>query len=160
LLHEAAQGKEELAIQFLDRCRALSLKTIRNSADPTEQRILREEADFRLLTSFIYGMRGEAGRELRICNTETIDQALSIATVVYNAKKIESRYRNYDTLAVKTGENNITYPKGFGPSWRQDSQPQGSPVRRPQGRRNRSRERVRPGHVLRLRTARPHSKRL
>jgi hypothetical protein len=78
LLHEAAQGKEESPIQFLDRCRALSLKTVRKSADPTEQRILREEADFRLLTGFIYGMRGETGRELQIRNLETLDQALSM----------------------------------------------------------------------------------
>jgi hypothetical protein len=60
LLHESAQGKEESLIQFLDRCRALSLKTTRKIADPTEQHILREEADFRLVTSFIYGMREEA----------------------------------------------------------------------------------------------------
>jgi hypothetical protein len=142
LLHEATQGKEDSPIQFLDRCRALSLKTIRKSADPTEQSILKEEADFRLLTSFIYGMRGEAGRDLRIRNPETIDQALSIATVVYNAKKMEPRYRDYNTLAVKTGERNFT--KGHRPSWRQNSQPQWSPARRPRGRRDRSRDRVRP----------------
>jgi hypothetical protein len=144
LLHEATQRKEESPIQFLDRCRALSLKTVRKSADPTEQRILKEEADFRLLTSFMYGMRGEAGRELRIRNPETLDQALSIATVVYNAKKVELRHRDYDTLAVKKGEKNFTNPRGYGPPWRQSGQPQGSPVRRPQGRRDRSRDRVRP----------------
>ncbi|PNF31083.1 hypothetical protein B7P43_G16331 [Cryptotermes secundus] len=87
LLHEATQSKNESSIQFLDRCRVLSAKTIRQSADPTEQRILKQEADFRLLTSFIYGMKGEAGRELRIRNPETLDQALNIATVVYNAKR-------------------------------------------------------------------------
>jgi hypothetical protein len=32
-LHEATQGKEESPIQFLDRCRALSLKTVRKSAN-------------------------------------------------------------------------------------------------------------------------------
>lgn len=63
-LHEAAQRREETPIQFLDRCRALSQKTVRKSADPTEQRILREEAETRLLTSFVYGLRGETGREL------------------------------------------------------------------------------------------------
>jgi hypothetical protein len=93
ILHEATQGKDESPIQFLDRCRALSAKTVRKSAKSTEQRVLREEADFRLLTSFIYGMRGEAGRELRFRNPETIEEALSIATVVYNAKKLEPRHR-------------------------------------------------------------------
>ncbi|PNF14145.1 hypothetical protein B7P43_G17714 [Cryptotermes secundus] len=61
-------------------------KTIRKSSDPTEQRIRKEEADFRLLTSFIYGMRGKVGRELKIRNPETVEQALSIATMVQNAK--------------------------------------------------------------------------
>jgi hypothetical protein len=143
-LHEATQGKEESLIQFLDRDRALSLKTVRKSADPTEQCILKEETNFRLLTSFTYGMRGEAGHELQIRNPETLDQALSMATVVYKAKKMELRHRDYDTLAVKKGEKNFTNLRGYGPSWRQGGQPQGSPVRRPQGQRDRSRDRVRP----------------
>jgi hypothetical protein len=104
---------------------------------------LKEEADFRLLTSFVYGMRGEAGHELRIHNPETLDQTLSIATVVYNALKVELRHRDYDTLAVKKGEN-FTNPRGYGPPRRQSGQRQGSPVRRPQRRRDRSRDRVRP----------------
>jgi hypothetical protein len=64
------------------------------SKDRKEKRILKEEAGFRLLTSFIYGMRAEAGRELRIRNPETLDQALSMATVVYNAKKTELLHRD------------------------------------------------------------------
>jgi hypothetical protein len=73
LLHEVTQGKDESPIQFLDRCRAISTKTARKSVNPTEQRILREEAECRLLTSFVYGMKGEAGHELRICNPEMIE---------------------------------------------------------------------------------------
>jgi hypothetical protein len=161
LLQKATQRKEESPIQFLDRCRALSLKTARKSADPTERRILQEEADFRLLTCFIYGMRGEAGRELRIRNTETLDQALSIATVVCNAEKMELRQRDYDTLVVREGEKKFRNLRRYRPPRRQSGQPQGSPVRRPQGRRDRSRDRVRPpSHVLLVRTARPHSKEL
>ncbi|PNF25200.1 hypothetical protein B7P43_G17706 [Cryptotermes secundus] len=100
LLHEASQGKEESPIQFLDRCRALSTKTVRKSEDPTVQRILKEEAEFRLLTSFVYGMRGEAGRELRIRNPETLDQALNIATVVYNAKQMELHRKEHDWVRL------------------------------------------------------------
>jgi hypothetical protein len=48
LLHEATQGKDESPSQFLDRCRTLSAKTIRQTADPIEQCILKEEADCRL----------------------------------------------------------------------------------------------------------------
>lgn len=144
LLHEASQGKEETPIQFLDRCRALSSKTIRRSLDPTEQRILKEEAEYRLLTSFIYGMRGEAGRELRIRNPETLEQALTIATVVYNAKKMEHRRKEHETLTVKTERDSDTNPKGKRTPWQQRSQPRGSQVRRPQERRDRRRDWVRP----------------
>ncbi|PNF21981.1 hypothetical protein B7P43_G17812, partial [Cryptotermes secundus] len=97
LIHEAKQEKEESPIQFLNRCRGLSVKTVRKSADPTEQRILKEEADFRLLTSFIYGMRGEAGRELRIRNSETLEQGLNMATVVYG-RPHERKDKNRDLV--------------------------------------------------------------
>jgi hypothetical protein len=101
LLHNATQDKDESPLQFLDRCRVLSTKTMRVSDNPLEQRILREEAEFRLLTSFIHGMRGDPGKELRYRNPSTIDEALNIATVVYNANKIEPRPRNHEAFTVK-----------------------------------------------------------
>ncbi|PNF29642.1 hypothetical protein B7P43_G16386 [Cryptotermes secundus] len=144
LLLEATQGKEESPFQFLDRCRALSRKTVRKSEDPTEQRILKEEAEFRLLTSFIYGMRGEAGMELRIRNPGTLDQALNIATVVYYAKRMEFHRKDHDTLTVKTERKSFTSPKGYRSPWNQRSQQQGSPVQRSKERRDTNRDRVRP----------------
>ena len=144
LLHEATQGREESPIQFLDRCRALSAKTIRKSADPTEQRILKEEAEFRLLTSFIYGMKGEAGRELRIRNPETLDQALSVATVVYNARKVDLQHKNYDTLAVKAGGKDDARSRGYRPPMSQRRQQKGSPAQRSHERRGVDRDWVRP----------------
>ena len=145
LLHEATQGKDESPIQFLDRCRALSSKTIRRSADPVEQRILKEEADYRLLTSFIYGMKGEAGRELRIRNPGTLDEALNIATVVYNAKRVELRHKDYEALSVKTdGREDYASPSRYRPPLRRRDQPRRSPGRRPQERWEQKRDRVRP----------------
>ncbi|PNF41928.1 hypothetical protein B7P43_G14829 [Cryptotermes secundus] len=145
LLHEATQSKDESPIQFLDRCRALRAKTIRKSADPTEQRTLKEEADFRLLTSFIYCMKREAGRELRIRNPKTSDQALNIAIVVYNDKRVELRHKDYEALAVKTdGREDFANPKGYRPPLRQRDQPRKSPGRRTQERWEQKRDRVRP----------------
>jgi hypothetical protein len=129
-LHEATQGKEESPIQFLDRCRALSLKTVRKSANPNEQRVLREEAEYRLLTSFIYGLRGEAGRELRIHNPETLDQALNMATMIYNAKKMEQRQRRYDTFTVRMQDRDYTDFKESKPKWRQSNPQQPRPLAR------------------------------
>lgn len=59
--------------------------------DATEQRILKEEAEFRLLTSFIYGLRGSAGRELKLRTPNSIEEALDIATIIYNTEKLENR---------------------------------------------------------------------
>jgi hypothetical protein len=63
-----------------------------------EELILREEAEYRLLTSFIYGMQGEIGSELRFCNPETIEQALNITTVVYDAIRLEPCQRNRECV--------------------------------------------------------------
>jgi hypothetical protein len=90
LLHEAVQKKEESPAQFLDRCRILSAKTIRKTANVIEQRMLKDEADFRLLTSFIHSVTGDPGKELRYRNLSSTEEALSIATVVYNASKLAS----------------------------------------------------------------------
>jgi hypothetical protein len=65
LLHVATQSKDESPAQFLDRCRVLSAKATRKGANPVEQKVLREEAEFRLFTSFIHGVRGDADKELR-----------------------------------------------------------------------------------------------
>ncbi|PNF30138.1 hypothetical protein B7P43_G01267 [Cryptotermes secundus] len=143
LHHEATHWKDESPIQFFDRCRALSTKTVRKSADPTEQRILKEEAEFRLLVSFIYEMRGEAGREMWIRNPETLNQALNVSTVVYSAKRMELHRKDHDTLTVKTERQSFTSPKGYKSPWNQRSQPQGSPVRRSKERRDTNRDRVR-----------------
>jgi hypothetical protein len=160
LLHEATQERDETPSQFLDKCRSLSSKTIRRGNNPVEQRILKEEAEFRLLTSFIYGMRGEAGRELRYRNPETLEQALNIATVVYNAKKLEHQHKNHETLAVKVEDKSSTPQRGPRSTWRRDRQPQRPPARRPRRQGNRNRDWVqtpvkcyacgRQGHIARF----------
>jgi hypothetical protein len=100
------------------------LKTVRKSANPNEQRVLSEEAEYRLLTSFIYGLRGEVGHELRIRNPETLDQALNMATVIHNAKKMEQRQKGYDTFTVRTQERDFIDFKESRSKWRQSSQQQ------------------------------------
>jgi hypothetical protein len=60
-------------------------------------------------------MKRKAGHELRIRNPETLEKALSMATVVYNAKKMEQRHKDYDTPTVKARERNITNSKEYRP---------------------------------------------
>lgn len=143
LLHNATQDKDESPLQFLDRCRVLSTKTMRVSDNPLEQRILREEAEFRLLTSFIHGMRGDPGKELRYRNPSTIDEALNIATVVYNANKIEPRPRNHEAFTVKVEpRSNTVNQRRDRPRWQPDRQYQKSPARQERRWDSRSKDRI------------------
>ena len=146
-LHEATQGRDESPIQFLDRCRALSQKTVRKNADPIEQRILREEAESRLLISFVYGLRGEPGHELRIRNPEKLEQALSMATVIYNANKTEQRHKEHATLAVHSNDRDTPEIQRNQPPWKGSRRLWGTSVRRSQGRVGRDRERIRPPFI-------------
>lgn len=54
-----------------------------------EQRILKEEAEFKLLISFIPGLRGSAGTELKFRTPNSIGKALNIGTIIYNTEKLE-----------------------------------------------------------------------
>jgi hypothetical protein len=108
LLHDAKQHKGESPSQFLDRCRALSLKTIRISRDAAEQRILKEEAESRLLTRFVHGLRSYAGRELRFRVPNTVYEALNIAMIIHNTEELERQEKNREIFWAKT-ESEICY---------------------------------------------------
>jgi hypothetical protein len=60
-----------------------------------EQRILREEADRRLLSAFVRGMQGAAGRELRFRGPTDLQKALRVATTVHDALKVEGGGGNW-----------------------------------------------------------------
>lgn len=90
-LQEARQEDGELPSQFLDRIRAITAKTIRKSGNPVEQKILADEAKFRLLSAFIHGMRGEAGKQLRFSMPGTVEEALRISEVIHRAVEMENK---------------------------------------------------------------------
>jgi hypothetical protein len=102
LLHDAKEYKGECPSKFFYRCRALSLKTIRISRDAVEQRILEEEAESRLVTSFVQGLRGYAGRELRFRVPNTVDEALNIAMIIHNNEELERQEKNREIFCAKT----------------------------------------------------------
>jgi hypothetical protein len=57
--------------------------------EPAAQRIHRENADRMLLSSFVAGLRGEPGKQVRYANPQNIEHALSIALTVEEAEKQE-----------------------------------------------------------------------
>jgi len=88
-LHTARQGRNEAHQEFADRCRALSQKVVCKLDDPADQRIHNENADRMLLASFVAGLAGEADRQTRFSNPQSLDQAQKIALTVQEAKKQE-----------------------------------------------------------------------
>jgi hypothetical protein len=88
-------------------------------------------------------MRGEAGKDLRFRNPSALDEALNIATDVYNERKLESHHRERELIAVKTEDRNLVNMKEQGVSKRSDKQYQGSQGNRFHGTCNGNRDRVR-----------------
>jgi hypothetical protein len=158
LLHEAVQKKDKSPAQFLDRCRILSTKTIRKTANVTEQRVLKEEADFRLLTSFIHGVAGDRGKELCYRNPSSIEAALGIATVVYNAAKTDVPRKEREVFTVKTVGPDQTKATGQGVSRRNDRRYQEPRVDKFRGSNNGRRDWVQNPVVLCLPAPRTYRK--
>lgn len=88
-LQTARQAKGESPKEFADRCRGLAQKVMAKTDDPLAQRVHRENAERMLLASFVSGLTGTPGRQVRYANPQTIDEALKIALSVQEAEKQE-----------------------------------------------------------------------
>jgi tRNA A37 N6-isopentenylltransferase MiaA len=99
-LQTARQAKTEDPQQFADRCRALAQKIVCKVDDPIAQRIHHKNAERMLLATFVNGLSGTPGLQVRYANPQTVDQALKIALSVLEAERherfSESFYTNFD----------------------------------------------------------------
>jgi len=105
-LQTAIQTKNEGPQEFADLCRALAQKVMCKDSDPVAQRIHHENAEWMLLASFVAGLSGVAGRQVRYQNPQTLQHALSIALSVREAENqerfSESFYAKFDeSVSVK-----------------------------------------------------------
>ena len=107
-LQTARQAKNEGPQEFADRCRALAQKVMCKDSDPVAQRIHRENAERRLLASFVAGLAGVAGRQVRYQNPQTLQHALSIALSVREEEKQE---RFSETFYAKFDESVSVKPR-------------------------------------------------
>jgi len=64
-LQTARQSKGESPREFADRCRAVANKVMCKVDDPAAQRIHRENADRMMLVSFVAGLSGVVGTQVR-----------------------------------------------------------------------------------------------
>ena len=90
-LQNATQRKSETPEQFADRCRRLCARTVRQVADPEQQRIINEEAERRMLAAYINGLAGNVGTQVRYRMPATLTEALQIASTVTEVETMEAR---------------------------------------------------------------------
>jgi hypothetical protein len=88
-LQTARQAKHEGPQEFADRCRALARKVMCKESDTVAQRIHRENSERMLLASFVAGLSGEVGRQVKFQNPQDLRQALTTALAVREALKQE-----------------------------------------------------------------------
>ena len=96
-LQNAKQGKNESSQDFADRCRALAQKIICKIDDPIAQRVHQKNAERMLLASFVAGLSGVAGRQVRYASPQTVHDALRIALAVQDAEKQEEFNNSFYT---------------------------------------------------------------
>jgi hypothetical protein len=101
-LQTARQAKNESPQEFADRCRAVAQKVMGKSDDPQIQRVHQENADRMLLASFVSGLRGVPGRQVRFANPQDLEQALRIAIMVQEAERQERFNESFYTRFKKS----------------------------------------------------------
>jgi len=75
----ARQARTESPQQFADRCKSLAQNVKLKSDDPQIQRIHRENADRMFLASFVSGLIGVPGRQVRFSHPRSLEEALKTA---------------------------------------------------------------------------------
>jgi hypothetical protein len=65
--------------EFADRCRGLSQKIMCKVSDPLVQQIHYENSKRMFLASFVAGLLGVPGKQVRYAKPQTMKQALTIA---------------------------------------------------------------------------------
>jgi hypothetical protein len=97
-LQTASQKKDESPEMFADRCRKLCENTIRQVSNPTEQKVIIEEAEHRLLAAYINGLYGMVGQQVRYRMPTTMAEAIQIATTVAAVNQHAQSQRNIFTI--------------------------------------------------------------
>jgi hypothetical protein len=99
-LKTAKKAKNEDPQEFADRCRALAQTVMCKSNDPTAQKFHHDNAERMCMASFVAGLNGVAGRQVRYAHPQKMEQVLKIALAVTEAEKQE-RGEVFSTRALK-----------------------------------------------------------
>jgi len=100
-LQTARQAQNERPQQFADRCKSLAQKVMLKSDDSQIQRIHRENADRMLLASFVSGLIGVPGRQVRFSHPQSLEEAFNLALAVQEAERQERFNGGFYTRSEK-----------------------------------------------------------
>jgi len=82
-------------MEFADRCKGLSQRVLSKVNDPVAQRIHQENADRMSLASFVAGLSGVVGRQVRYAHPKRLHKALNLALARDDAEKQERRNKTF-----------------------------------------------------------------
>jgi hypothetical protein len=85
----ARQGRNERLQEFADRYRMMEQRITCQSDDPVVQGVHRKNAERVLLASYISGIVGVPGKQVRYASPISMDQAIRIAVSVEEAERQE-----------------------------------------------------------------------
>jgi len=107
-LQMARQGKNEIPQEFADRCRALAQRITCQSDDPVAQRVHPENVERMLLASYVAGLIGVPGKQVRYASPVSVEEAIRIAISVQEAERQEkfnnSFYARHDSRTYSDSE--------------------------------------------------------
>lgn len=81
-LQNAVQKRGESVAQFSERIRQLGALTVRQTGDEAAQKVVEEEAERRMLASFLHGLQGKPGEVTRFRFPTKWEDAVQWATLV------------------------------------------------------------------------------
>jgi hypothetical protein len=85
-LQTARKMANETPRQLADRYLFLTQRTVKKVEDPILQKCHVDQADIMLLAAFMSGLIGNPGQQVRFKMPQTLEEALQIATTVYEAE--------------------------------------------------------------------------
>jgi hypothetical protein len=86
-LQDATQDRGEITEMFADRCRKLCQETVKRVHNAATRTVLNEDAKRRLVATYINGLRGVVGQQIKIRVPSNMDEAVRLAVTVEHAEQ-------------------------------------------------------------------------
>ena len=117
-LQMAGQGKNESPQEFAVRYRALAQRITCQSDDPVAQGVHRGNAERMLLASYVAGLIGVPGRQVRYASPVSVEEAIRTAVSVQEAERQEkfnnSFYAHHDSRTYSDSDMSRTASQAEG----------------------------------------------